>query len=147
MFARWPGDNVGHKTGRASGTIIIDVDPRNGGMETLGRLQAEHGYLPPTRLHATGGGGFHYALRYPESVNEVPSRTIGPGVEVMADGKGVVLPPSKHASGRRYEVLIDAPLAPLPSWVVEIASRELRVLAGGGEQPTESHFKLPEHIY
>ena len=77
---------------------------------------------------------------------EVPSRTIGPGVEVKADGTGVVLPPSKHASGGRYEVLIDAPLAPLPSWVVEIASRELRVLAGGGEQPTESRFELPERI-
>src|SRR5215212_6871885 len=37
MFARWPGDNVGHKTGRASGMVIIDVDPRNGGMETLRR--------------------------------------------------------------------------------------------------------------
>jgi hypothetical protein len=146
LFACWPGDNVGHKTGRASGTVIIDVDPRNGGMETLRRLQAEHGHLPPTRLHATGGGGFHYALRYPEGVVEVPSRAIGPGVEVKADGAGVVLPPSKHASGKRYEVLIDAPLAPLPSWVVEIA-RELRVLAGGAEQRTESHFKLPENIY
>jgi DNA-binding transcriptional ArsR family regulator len=79
-------------------------------------------------------------------VVEVPSRTIGPGVEVKADGTGVVLPPSKHASGGRYEVLIDAPLAPLPSWVVEIASRELRVLAGGGEQPTQSRFELPERI-
>jgi DNA-binding transcriptional ArsR family regulator len=146
MFTRWPGDNVGHKTGRASGTVIIDVDPRNGGMETLGRLQAEHGYFPPTRLHVTGGGGFHYALRYPESVNKVPSRTIGPGVEVKADGAGVVLPPSNHASGGKYEVLVDAPLAPLPSWIVEMA-RELRVLAGGAEQPTESRFKLPERIY
>src|SRR5215207_7978420 len=146
MFARWPGDNVGHKTGRASGTVIIDVDPRNGGMETLGRLQAEHGYFPPTRLHVTGGGGFHFALRYPESVNKVPSRPIGPGVEVKADGAGVVLPPSNHASGGKYEVLVDAPLAPLPSWIVEMA-RELRVLAGGAEQPTESRFKLPERIY
>jgi hypothetical protein len=146
MFARWPGDNVGHKSGRASGTVIIDVDPRDGGMETLGRLQAEHGYLPPTRLHATGGGGFHYVLGYPEGVKELPSRTIGPGVEVKADGAGVVLPPSIHASGERYEVLIDAPLAPLPSWVAELV-RELRVLAGGAEQPTESRFKLPENIY
>jgi hypothetical protein len=146
MFARWPGDNVGHKSGRASGTVIIDVDPRDGGMETLGRLQAEHGFLPPTRLHATGGGGFHYVLGYPEGVKELPSRTIGPGVEVKADGAGVVLPPSIHASGERYEVLIDAPLAPLPSWVAELV-RELRVLAGGAEQPTESRFKLPENIY
>jgi Bifunctional DNA primase/polymerase, N-terminal/Primase C terminal 1 (PriCT-1) len=146
MFARWPGGNVGLKTGSTSGTVIIDVDPRDGGMETLGRLQAEHGYLPPTRLHATGGGGFHYALRYPEGAVEVPSRTIGPGVEVKGDGAGVVQPPSNHTSGGKYEVLINAPLAPLPLWVAELA-RELRVLAGGGEQPTESRFKLPEHIY
>ncbi len=115
-------------------------------MWILGRLQAEHGYLPPTKLHATGGGGFHYVLRFPEGVKELPSRTIRPGVEMKADGAGVVLPPSKHASGGKYEILIDAPLAPLPSWVAELA-RELRVLAGGGEQPTESRFELPEHIY
>ena len=66
MFARWPGGNVGLKTSRASGTVIFDVDPRNGGMET------EHGHLPPTRLHATGGGGFHYLLHYPEDVKGVP---------------------------------------------------------------------------
>jgi hypothetical protein len=146
MFARWPGGNVGLKTGSGSGTVIIDVDPRDGGMETLGRLQAEHGYLPPTRLHATGGGGFHYALRYPQGVVEVPSRSIGPGMELKADGAGVVLPPSTHTSGGRYEILINSPLAPLPSWLVEIASRELRVLAGGGERSTESRFKLPERI-
>ncbi len=64
-------------------------------------------------------------LRYPKGVEEVPSRTIGPGVEVKADGVGVVLPPSNHASGGSYEVLIDAPVAPLPSWVVEM-TRELR---------------------
>lgn len=146
MFARWPGGNVGLRTGKASGTVIIDVDPRNGGMETLGRLQAEHGYLPPTRLHATGGGGFHYALRYSQSVVEVPSRTIGPGVEVKAEGAGVVLPPSNHASGGKYEILVRVPLAALPAWIMELARRNLRVLNGGGEQPTESRFVLPERI-
>ena len=146
LFTRWPGGNVGHKTGRASGTVVIDVDPRNGGMETLGRLQAEHRYLPPTRLHATGGSGFHYMLGFPEGLKELPSRIIGPGVELKADGTGVVFPPSKHASGGKYAVLIDAPLAPLPWWVVELA-RELRVIAGGAEQPTESRFELPERIY
>jgi putative DNA primase/helicase len=145
MFSRRPGANVGHKTGRGSNTVVIDVDPRNGGMETWKRLQAEHGHIPPTRLHATGGGGYHYVLRYPKGAEEVPSRTIGPGVEVKADGVGVVLPPSNHASGGSYEVLSDAPLAPLPSWVVEM-TRELRVLDGGAEKPTESRFTLPDRI-
>ncbi len=57
MFSGRPDANPGHKTGRGSGTVVIDVDPRNGGMETWKRLQAEHGPIPPTRLHATGGGG------------------------------------------------------------------------------------------
>lgn len=65
---------------------------------------------------------------------------------MKADGAGVVLPPSNHASGGRYEVLVDAPLAPLPWWVAEMA-RELRGLPGGAEQSTESRFKLPELIY
>ncbi len=146
MFSRRPGASVGHRTGRGSGTVAIDVDPRSGGMETMRRLQAEYGHLPPTRLHATGGGGYQYFLCYPDGVKEVPSRTIGPGVEVKADGAGVVLPPSKHASGGRYEILIDAPLAPLPSWVLEM-DRKLRVLEGGAERPTESRFELPERIF
>jgi hypothetical protein len=149
MFSRRPGASVGHRTGRVSGTVVIDVDPRDGGIETLRRLQAAHGNLPPTRLHATGGGGYQYFLRYPESVKGVPSRTIGPGVEVKADRAGVVLPPSKHASGRRYEVLIDAPLAQLPSWILEEGSR-LRAIEGGeGDrvQPTESRFVLPGRVY
>ena len=148
MFSRRPGASVGHRTGRVSGTVVIDVDPRDGGMETLRRLQTAHGNLPPTRLHATGGGGYQYFLRYPAGVKEVPSRTIGLGVEVKADRAGVVLPPSKHASGQRYEVLIDGPLAPLPSWILEEGSRLQAIEGGEGDrvQPTESRFVLPERI-
>jgi hypothetical protein len=149
MFSRWPGGNVGLRTGKGSGTVIIDVDPRDGGMETLRRLQSEYGRLPATSLHATGGGGYHYALRYPEGVTEVPSRTIGPGVEVKAEGAGIVLPPSNHACGGQYEVLVDASLAPLPPWVLKEGSR-LRAIEGGGEgdlvQSAKSRFVLPERI-
>lgn len=57
MFSRRPGASVGHRTGRVSGTVVIDVDPRDGGMETLSRLQAEHGNLPPRGCTLQAGAG------------------------------------------------------------------------------------------
>jgi len=73
-------------------------------------------------------------------------------VELKADGAGVVLPPSNHASGGVYHALNTAPLAELPSWVLELASKPmLEVVEGEGQgratQPTESRFELPERIY
>jgi DNA-binding transcriptional ArsR family regulator len=152
MFARRPGANVGLRTGRSSKTAVLDTDPRHGGWQSLERLQAEHGPLPSTRLHATGGGGYHHVFAFPEGVEWVPSRTLARGVELKADGVGVVLPPSKHESGGEYRVLVDAPLTPLPTWVLErVLKPELTVHEGSREsratQPTESRFELPECIY
>lgn len=45
-WQRWPGANVGVVTGSVSGVVVIDVDPRNGGEETLFGLQADHEGLP-----------------------------------------------------------------------------------------------------
>ena len=151
LFSRRPGANVGVRTGKGSGVVVLDIDLRNGGMETLERLQADYGTLPPTRLHATGGGGFHYPLAYPEGKEWVPSKTLGPGVELKADGAGVVLPPSNHTSGV-YRVLSHAPLAPAPAWVLELPSMPtLEVIEGEGQgeatRPTESRFELPERIH
>jgi hypothetical protein len=151
MFSCRPGANVGLRAGRSSGVIVLDIDLRNGGMETLERLRAEHGFLPGTRLHATGGRGFHYLLAYPEGAEWVSSMTLGPGVELKADGTRVVLPPSNHEKGV-YCVLSAAPLAPVPAWVLELASKHtLEVIEGEGQgrttQPTETRFELPERIY
>src|SRR5262245_48964019 len=44
----WPDSNLGIATGSASGVLVLDVDPRNGGDEALARLEHERGRLPPT---------------------------------------------------------------------------------------------------
>jgi hypothetical protein len=31
-WQKWPDANVGLRTGEASGTVVLDVDPRNGGL-------------------------------------------------------------------------------------------------------------------
>src|SRR3974390_1729426 len=45
-WSRWPNANIGTPTGDSY--IVVDVDPRNSGDDTLRRLEIEHGNLPPS---------------------------------------------------------------------------------------------------
>ena len=148
MFSRLPEPSIGLRTGRDSGVVALDQDPRHGGFDSLDRLEAEHDELPDTRLHHTGGGGVHSLFRYPEGV-ELKSKVLAPGLELKAEGSGIVLPPSNHASGGRYRALNATPLAPLPSWVLELVLKpELRVLEGEGQGAphAETRYRLPGRI-
>ena len=61
----WQEANVGVLTGRDSGIVVLDVDPRNGGDTSLAKLLEVHGMLPPTVVAFTGGGGAHYFFSHP----------------------------------------------------------------------------------
>ncbi len=54
-----PLSNVGIATGAESGLFVLDVDPDNGGVDTLAALEREYGPLPYTRTTRTGSGGKH----------------------------------------------------------------------------------------
>jgi hypothetical protein len=88
----WPNANIGILTGAASGIVVLDLDPRNGGDETLQRFITEHGPLPKTVTVATGGGGFHFYFAHPGG--RIASCELGPGLELKADGGFVIGPPS-----------------------------------------------------
>src|ERR1700722_12640537 len=80
-WKRSPDANVGIATGREAGIFVIDIDPRNGGTESLARLAARLGELPPTPDAQTGGGGRHLFLSYPASHVGSPSR-VEPGIDI-----------------------------------------------------------------
>jgi len=120
-WARWPGANVAIRTGAVSGLVVLDVDRRHGGEHSLARLEACHGPLPAGRTVRTGDGAHRY-FAHPGEV-AVPNGTgqPGPGIDVRGDGGYVLAPPSRHRSGRRYEVLSGgATLPPLPRWALDI---------------------------
>ena len=129
-FRRWPDANVGIVTGRRSGLVVVDVDPRHGGLESVAGLEVEHGALPLTIEAATGGGGRHLYFAHPGPT--VPNRVgAAPGIDLRGDGGCVVAPPSIHPSGRRYAWAPgrgpdEAPLAPLPPWLHESPRAERR---------------------
>lgn len=117
----WPHEiNWALATGHESGVVVVDVDPRNGGDETAALLG-----LPPTRESITGGGGFHAIYSVTEPTR---SRKLGPGVDFQADGKYVILPPGRHASGRQY-AWRDAtvPIEPLPDGLSQVGTQPMTV--------------------
>lgn len=120
-WRRWPDANLGVITGPVSGVVVLDVDPRSGGDETLSALTGE---IEPTVETSTGGGGRH--LWFATTSNHVtPSRILGPGVELKSVGSTVVVPPSLHVSGQAYvwrsgrEPWAMTPAA-APAWIIEV---------------------------
>lgn len=120
-YRRSPRANVAIVTGAVSGLVVIDVDPRHGGAESLDQLEASHDRLPPTVESLTGGGGRHLYFLHPHGT--VRNRVaVAPGIDVRGDGGCVVAPPSVHPSERPYawrerHAPEDLPLAPLPGWL------------------------------
>ena len=96
--------NIGIAAGQESNILVLDIDPRNGGTETLRRLEKELRPLPPTVTSNTGGGGEHRIFEYPDfSVRkDSTGKLLGAGVDLLSDGCIMVAPPSRHASGNRY---------------------------------------------
>ena len=101
---------VGVITGAISGIVVVDVEA---GGDTKD--------LPPTVVSKTGGGGWHFFYKHPGRPVKNAVR-IRDKMDVRGDGGFVVMPPSLHASGNRYEWLIapeDAGFEELPQWILE----------------------------
>jgi hypothetical protein len=124
-WTEWPSANVGVVTGAPSGVVVIDVDERRGGDDSLATLESEHGRVPDTVEALTGSGGRHIWFAHPGAGIVVPGGAdkLGQGIDVLADGQLAVVPGSRHSSGRLYEWEFsshpdDVPLQPLPDWVL-----------------------------
>jgi Bifunctional DNA primase/polymerase, N-terminal/Primase C terminal 1 (PriCT-1) len=124
-FGEAPLANLGVVTERL---IVLDVDARHDGEESLRALEREHGELPATWRVLTGGGGEHVLFACPAEV-EIPSSqardnpVLGPGIDVRSRRGFIVSPPSRHVSGRVYAWSVDhhpadVPLAPPPGWLL-----------------------------
>jgi hypothetical protein len=140
-WKRWPSANIG---GRVPDSMcVIDVDPRNGGSQSLELLEATHGPLPETLRSITGGGGEHRFFLRPSGPIRNGAHKLGLGLDVKAPGRGyVILPPSVHPSGKRYAWAdTAAPIATMPPWLAAllrpdpIIPRPTRAIHLDGDRP------------
>jgi hypothetical protein len=98
--------------------IVVDVDPRHGGLTWL----ATRPPLDPTLMVWSGrgdGGRHHYYLAPPGHVD--PSALRGTGVDLKTHRGYVALPPTRHRSGGRYrwDRSVAVPQA-LPAWLAAL---------------------------
>jgi hypothetical protein len=97
----------------APGLVVLDVDPRNGGDESLRALLDRHGPLPETATARTGGGGWHIWFR----CERVSVGVLAAGVDVKTRKGYVIVPPSPHPSGGMYEWERVGAIAHAPLWL------------------------------
>lgn len=132
-WKRWPDANIGVVTGPESGLWVLDVDGEEG-VASLKALQEEKGKLPRTLTQKTGGGGYHLLFAYPLDKDGQPlelHNRVGfrPKLDIRAEGGYVVVAPSMHRTGKRYEWLkgrepgSGTGLAAVPEWLIEESKR------------------------
>lgn len=125
-FSDHPDANLGIVTGRLSGLIVIDIDPKFGGDDSLAELEQRHGPLPDTVEVLTGGGGRHLYFRHPGG--DVHNRiNLVPGIDLRGDGGVILAPPSIHPNGRPYVWEVshhpeDVRPAAMPAWLLALAT-------------------------
>jgi putative DNA primase/helicase len=113
-WRRWPRALIGTPTGH--GFVVLDIDPRHGGFNTLTELGFPT--LPVTLTAITGSGGRHLYFTPPpgrEIRNTQGERGVGIGAGLDWRGVGghVIVP----APGTGYEWVVETlalPLAPVP---------------------------------
>lgn len=125
---KYPDANIGMATGAASGVYVIDVDPDKGGDVSWDMLTAENDPLPDTVESETGGGGNHIFFKHVAGLGCTSGR-LGRGIDTRGDGGYVILPPSNHRSGNRYEWELSShpghvEPADMPDWLLALLTEE-----------------------
>ena len=137
-WTEWPNAWIALLCG--CGFVVIDVDTgeAHNNVDGFGTL-AQLGPLPETLCVRTPSGGMHLYLKTDQPIR---SRVLGPGLELRAANQYVIAPPSPG-----YVVINDVPLARLPDWLFDRASRAVKVEKKHPSGPLVATTELPKPLY
>ncbi|MCX4787664.1 bifunctional DNA primase/polymerase [Streptomyces sp. NBC_01221] len=146
--------NVGIATG-PSRLVVVDLDVPKGdqdrppvgipegvtdGADALGLLAEEHGERYPSDTYTvrTASGGLHlYFTAPPGTELRNTAGKLSWKIDTRANG-GYVVGAGSTVHGQTYEVVHEAPLAPLPAWLVK--------LLVPAPLPPQSPLSVPLHV-
>ena len=123
-WQKWPDANIGIATGRASGLVVVDIDPRHGGDQNYDDLVDGHEKIDTLEV-ITGSGGRHIYFAYPHDRHIGCPGTDLSGIDIRGDGGLVVAPLSKHRNGRNYQweessKPTQIEVASMPQWMMDV---------------------------
>ena len=118
-FHTLSGAGVGVVTGRVSNMVVLDVESYC--PTPIEKLLEMY----PTQMYSrTGSGGYHLFYQYPTAMARVSNRVkLMEGVDLRADGGFIVLPPTLHPSGNRYQWVKRGPLGTFPKSLLDLDSQ------------------------
>ena len=130
---------------KPSGLCAIDIDPRNGGFDTIDAIEAAHGKLTSDVYQFTQGGGEHRIFKL-SGDGALPGK-LGPGIDVKRNGY-IVLDPTHGISGKYDWEASSDPLdgaipSPLPDWIRDLQRPQE---SAGQVDLFSSRFATPEQI-
>lgn len=102
----FPDAGVATITGRISGIVVLDVDNDEKGKEILSKVNT---------LTAKTSRGYHFYFRYLDIASSRVEE-----FDLKSDCSLVVMPPSQHPSGVRYEWVRITKVCDMPEWIVKL---------------------------
>jgi hypothetical protein len=123
-WGKYPKLNIGIFLA-PSNLVAVDIDPRNGGHETIETLEDLHGKIFSDVLQFTGGGGEHRIFTLPHGLQNLPGK-LGAGIDLKLNGY-IMVEPSNHTSGGVYEFegssdpLDGVAPSPLPDFIRDLS--------------------------
>lgn len=154
-WQQWPNANLGMPTGDASLLWVLDLDLPDG-ERSLAKLIDEHEPLPDTAVSITGSGGRQFFYAYPQAPLYNTTSRIAKNLDTRGEGGYVVLPPSRHITGRNYSWVKDHSLKQLgfldaPEWLLHCAleaSKKAETTTNGAAPEGAVHEGARnDHIY
>ena len=149
-WAKWPDAQIALATGEwkdGYNIIAIDCDnhPKTGdyGTEDLRLWEDTQGEIPETWGSITGSGGEHYIFRTRGKGIRSRTRCYG-SIDIRGEGGYIILPPSLHPNGNRYEWQFDPDeyeLAEANSSVLDLCGYK-----ESNNKKIKSSFKMPDIV-
>jgi len=137
--------NVGLRTGRPSGLLVVDLDSAKSGydQEAVKKLA-----LPrATVIARTGSGGYHLYFKLPDLADgRVLGNTVGKlaaGVDTRGEGGQAVYPGSIHPATRKPYAWMEG-CSPSEQAVAELPANVLAILLAEAQTPAEAPAPPPE---
>jgi len=118
---KWPNANIGIAVGEGSGFFVLDIDGVDGEL-SFAELETEIGKLPKTLEARTGSGGRHLLFLMPQ--RDIRNKqSFMPKLDIRGNGGYIVVAPSIHPNGNRYEWpygMSNSPIQDAPEALLDI---------------------------